>query len=54
MSESGNAPLNPDPPRAPGTPSVEDLDVGLPAVARETPAASDIQEEEEGATEPPD
>ncbi|HEY0497951.1 MAG TPA: hypothetical protein VGD48_19570 [Kutzneria sp.] len=58
-----NEPISPDPPRPPGVPSVEDLDVDVPEVNRELPdevgdempddVADDVQEDA-GAVEPPD
>ncbi|MBW4718742.1 hypothetical protein [Saccharothrix obliqua] len=53
MSEPDDAPLNPEPPRSPGTPGLDDLDVEVPEVAREEPAAQDVREEA-GTVEPPD
>ncbi|GAA0249270.1 hypothetical protein GCM10010492_56590 [Saccharothrix mutabilis subsp. mutabilis] len=53
MTEPGDAPLNPDPPPSPGTPRLEDLDVEVPAVTRETPTTQDT-DEEAGTVEPPD
>lgn len=54
-----NEPISPDPPRPPGVPSVEDLDVDVPEVNRELPDempddVSDDMREDAGAVEPPD
>ncbi|GGP75327.1 hypothetical protein [Saccharothrix coeruleofusca] len=53
MTESDDAPLSPEAPRPPGTPHLEQLDVDVPAVPRDTPTSQDVTEEA-GAVEPPD
>jgi hypothetical protein len=53
MSQPDDAPLSPDPPRPPGAPSAEDLDVEIPDVTREVPDSQDVREDA-GEVEPPD
>ncbi|SER72684.1 hypothetical protein SAMN05216188_114178 [Lentzea xinjiangensis] len=53
MADPDTTPLIPDAPHAPGTPSLDDLDVPDPVIPRETPAEEHI-DDETGHQEPPD
>jgi hypothetical protein len=53
MADSDAAPLIPDAPHAPGTPSLDDLDVEEPVIPPETPAEGLISDAT-GQLEPPD
>ena len=53
MTDPVEVPLNPDPPRPPGVPRLEDLDVPEPDVLRESRRVQDVREDA-GAIEPPD
>ncbi|MEU4745720.1 hypothetical protein AB0G02_35370, partial [Actinosynnema sp. NPDC023658] len=53
MTESDERPLNPDPPRSPGTPELREPSLEVPAVSRDAPTTQDVTEEA-GSVEPPD
>jgi hypothetical protein len=52
MSEPDEPPITTDPPRSPGAPRLEDLDVEVPEWAREVREGEDV--EDTGVQEPPD